>query len=412
MKSRLNNKKIIYITLSAYIISLSSFQLGFGFDAWFTRLSFLFYLLSIIFVKKIILNTQAKWYLIFWIFYFSSIFWAKNPNDTFYYVNNFIQIIGISLMLPSIVEKKEDIDKIFKIIIFSILITSIIVFLRSPNLLSNIERIGEVVGLHPNTLGMRLAVGSLLLLYFLSKNKNLHRRKFSKSILPIMLVIIFSVMLILTGSKKSLFILIFGALFFEVIHQKGMLFLPKAIIGTILVAGVLYFIYNNEVMYQIMGKRVEYTINTIIGNTTSRRIDTSLLERQFYASQAILLFVKNPLLGYGGNNFVAYMREISYSHVAYSHNNYLELLSTLGIVGFTIYYSIWMLTLFKISKICTNRKDHQSTIFMVFILLFLITDTGNVSYISEFNAIIFVLANIYINIAESDNIRLKVGDLK
>ena len=409
MQKRLSKKRIIYLMLSTYIISLSSFQLGFGFDAWFARLSFILFVLSLIFAKKIILTIQAKWYLLFWVFYFMSIFWAKNPNDTLYYINNIIQIIGILLILPSILEDKKDIDAALKIIVLSMTITSIIVFFRSPNILSNIERLGDVVGLHPNTLGMRLAISNVILLYFIRDAKKTPSRSNIKKIVYILLFIIFSILLVFTGSKKGLFVLIFGFLFFKIIHQKGLVSLIKITVSIVIITLAVYLIYSNEVTYQIMGKRVEYMFNTITGNTTTHRIDTSLLERQFYAGQATKLFIRNPFFGYGGNNFVTYMNEISYSHVAYSHNNYLELLSTLGITGFTLFYSIWIITLFQVFKIYAIRKDYKTAIFMTLILILLITDTGNVSYVSEFNVIIFSLVSAYLVIVERNSPKLTVG---
>ncbi len=121
------------------------------------------------------------------------------------------------------------------------------------------------------------------------------------------------------------------------------------------------------------------------------------------------MFKEHPIIGSGGNSFITRMRLIGYTHIAYSHNNYTEMLCTLGIIGFIIYYSKWLLTLFKLLKINKKNKnnkikDKKAILFLVIIVLFLILDYGSVSYVLEFNMFMLCLIDMYLSIEEEKNL--------
>ena len=383
---------IFYIFLFLYLIAISAYQLGTGFDAIFVRITFvLLVAITIILEKKIVITKQIKWCTVFWGFYFLSVIWAKNPNDTMYYVNNFIQILGIFICFPIMIKDEKSINTTLKLIIGSLLYTCVLLMIRTPQSEWGTERIGEAIGLNPNGLGMRLAIGFIACIYFLHYKTSNNTNKRSKMAYSIS-AIIFIVVAMFTGSKKALLMIILGFASYELIISKGWKFFLKSLIIIVFLCFMIYLIFNNEMLYKVIGRRIEKTVLTIQGTAVNQDVDGSLEERTFYIEKAIDLFKDYPILGYGGNNFVTYMREISYSHVAYSHNNYVELLSTLGIVGFTIYYYMWGKTLINLFFNYLRNKSRQTLFFIITILILLILDYANVSYISEFNVIFLALA--------------------
>ena len=195
-----------------------------------------------------------------------------------------------------------------------------------------------------------------------------------------------------SGSKKALFILVAGLIGFEILATKGIKLLLKICAIFLLLYGSIFLIMNNNNLYSVLGRRIEKTILTITGQAGKKDIDTSLTERQFYIEQAIKLFKNNILIGYGGNNFVTYMREISYRHIAYSHNNFTEMLCTLGILGFLIYYSTWIYLLIILFKNYRRYKSKTELLFILILTIILIMDYANVSYFNEFNMLLFILA--------------------
>lgn len=319
--NKIKMKNLIYFLLLLYFVAISAYQLGTGFDAVFVRLTFiLLFFASLLYKKKIIVTEQLKWYLLFCGFYFTSMIWAKNMTDTLYYANNFIQILGLSIILPNIIEDKNDINKVLKLLLFSILYSTILLIIRTPSYEWGTERLGEHIGLGPNSTGIRVAIASILSLLFAHnnfENKKLNNNRI-KITFYLLLFVLFFVLLLFTGSKKALFIFMFGVIAFELINAKGYKIFLKILLSFLIVGIVGFLLFNNEKIYSVIGKRVENMYLTIITPTRNTQVDTSLLERNFYIQHAKKLFIENPILGYGGNNFVTRMREISCSHVAVS----------------------------------------------------------------------------------------------
>lgn len=72
------------------------------------------------------------------------------------------------------------------------------------------------------------------------------------------------------------------------------------------------------------------------------------------------LFAENPLLGYGLNNY-----QLFHWSGLYSHNNYIEVLVSLGIMGFLIYYSIFINSTIALLKKRKNLKSiHGLLVFL------------------------------------------------
>ena len=271
---------------------------------------------------------------------------------------------------------------------------------------------GAAIGLNENTFGMRMAIGAMIALFLLMKKDE----KIKKA-LVIIFIIVFSGLTLLSGSKKGLILLVTGLLVVIYIYSAGKQKLRRFFGALILVMGLLFLVFNNSVLYSTIGNRIERTVLTSTGqNSNSSRLqvingtvgttDLSLVERDYYRDQAIMLFKKYPAFGYGGNGFVTHMREIGYSHVAYSHNNYTELLCTLGIVGFVIYYSYWIILIVRLWNIKKQTQDEQvrktAALFLALLIIFLVLDYGYVSYVLEFNMFILCLADIFARLSRKE----------
>lgn len=396
---KISLKKICYFFLLLYLIAISCYQLGTGFDAVFVRITFvLFVLSSLICGKKIKINGLLLWGILFWGFYFLSMVWAKNPNDTMYYLNNAIQTIGIFLCIPLIINNKEDIDSIFKLIIISLVYTSIVLIIRTPQNVWGTDFIGEVIGLNRNTVGLRLSIGFIICIYLIGSYLKNKKGEKLKIFMLFIIAILFASISLLTGSKKALIVLILGFVSYEIINSKGLKLFFKVLLVSIILFLIIYLTFNIPVLYDAIGSRLEHLYLTITGTAKRGQIDGSLLERQFYINQAKILFKRNPIIGYGGNNFVQHLREVGYfKHIAYSHNNIWELLCTLGIVGFTIYYYMWIKLLLTLIKNYKMQKQEKTLLFTIIISILLFLDYGNVSYISDFNMILIAIIYLYIS---------------
>ena len=400
LDNKLKIKNVEFFIVALYFIAITAHQLGTGFDAFFVRGIFGVMVLTVLIVnKKFTISNIFNWSLVFWGFYFTSCIWAENVNDTLKYVNNAIQIVFIFLILPTIIKDKEDLNKILKLLLISLFYTAIVILIRTPLSQWGIVRIGRCVGLHPNAIGIRMAIGVIISLFFCHEKFKENNKK--GSIKYIIFMIIGIILVLFSGSRKALALTILGVVGFEVFNSTGKKRILKIVSISIIFIILLVLIFNNEQLYSVMGIRIERVVRTLIEGENVSENDRagSLIERIFFIRQAIDLFRNNPLIGYGGNNFATWMRNIEYENPVYSHNNFVELLSTLGIVGFAIYYFFFgKVLLGLLHNIKINKDDSYSILFFTLMIMMLILDLGSISYAADFNAIIFCFAYICVNL--------------
>ena len=401
MKSiKINRKSILYLFAFIYFISLTSFQLGYGMDPLLKKtclglfiIAFFVYFIS----EKVFIKKATIYILSFWIFYYLSILWANDKTDIFYYLNNSIYMIIISLMIPNMIEDENDIKILVKLVVLSLLVSSIILVIRTPLEDWGSIRVGTVLGLHPNELGVRMAFGVLLDIYIFHSIIENHEKKITiMNLIYLLSLIIFTLIAIFSQSKKAIIIMVLGVATFEILKSSGLKIFIKIVLVVLLGCIFMYMLMNNDFLYKTIGYRFEDFYLSLIGTPVEQTGDISTYERQFYIDKAFELFKNNPFFGFGGNNFTSYMRQIGYSHIAYSHNNYTELLATLGIFGTIIYYYPFCIMLIAFLKIRSSKDNNLIVVLFLSVLISkMIADFAMVSYISEFINLLFVIVVTY-----------------
>ena len=379
-----------------YLMATTAHQTGEGFDAIFIRASFVLFLgfsvLQMILENYFKWNSFISWFLLFLGYGYLSTLWAADTVVVGQYTNTFIQMVGCIICLSNRIKKFEDIDKYITMIVYSLAYTVLILLIKTPSDAWGTERIGMEIGIHSNAVGFRLAMGVLLALYLAMYRK----KKFFFAF-----VVLFVAITLYTGSRKGIIILMSGLTLYPLISSNKKIvgkeiinFIIKLILIIIALVVVIYLVSNNEIFYNIIGHRLETMFEYFSGDVNA---DSSIAERNFFIAKAVELFKANPILGYGMNNFKVYMNEINYHHQTFSHNNFVELLSTLGLVGFTIYY--WMIVRIIIDcfKLFFKKTiDHPRNVVLIAIILIeVLTSWWNMSYINEFSMVLYVL--IYLN---------------
>ena len=119
---------------------------------------------------------------------------------------------------------------------------------------------------------------------------------------------------------------------------------------------------NNPVVYNIIGWRL-----TTIGGA-----DESSIERARLLHDAINTGLNNPMFGVGLHNSMFYT-----TIGKYAHNNFAEIFADLGLIGFSIFYSLYILYGYRVVRFA---KEKIRRYWLVFILGFLAIDYGQVSY--------------------------------
>ncbi|MCD6154736.1 MAG: O-antigen ligase family protein [Candidatus Verstraetearchaeota archaeon] len=244
---------------------------------------------------------------------------------------------------------------------------------------SNSGRLTSTLG-NPNIYGLTLlfAITMSIYLYIQSSSK---REK-----LLYTLFIPFSVyQIILTGSRKAIiglfsFVVIAFALYVRSRsrYRPGRVFLSILILGGMLV-GSGYMLVHSKFY-----KRLEY-LEKVLATRDIEAGGGSIKERIEFYIAAYATWRDHPLFGVGTNQFRFYTSDyVPGLRSTYAHSNFMEILADFGIVGFILYYSIYIAIFhdfYKLKKIKLYNKDQLSVyVLLALIVVYVISELAWVSY--------------------------------
>lgn len=323
--------------------------------------------------NKFKITGLAYWYILFFLFAMSSYFWARyNKTGVFFYSKAMVQILANTFCIPLMIESEEDIYKIVKVTLYVLIFNIIVLLIKVPISQWGTERLGKSAGIEPNTVGIQMAYGALISFFFFWKSKKKNN---------LLLFILFVFIALLSGSKKAIIIIVLGILvleFFYTNHKNIKQTIMRAVFILVAIIATGYLIFNNATLYNVIGSRIERTTSYILSKGDT--FDNSTRERAYYISEAKFLFKNHPLVGVGLNNFQYYIGSIGYSHVAYSHNNYWEMLSCLGLVGTILLYSMYFWLLYSLIRNGKSLKNNIGSLLLTLMLIFTICDYLHISY--------------------------------
>jgi O-antigen ligase len=178
-----------------------------------------------------------------------------------------------------------------------------------------------------------------------------------------------------SGSKRAVIIILLGVVLLTYLKNRNKK-LGKTIIYVSGVALCFYGIMQIP-LFSVISERMESLVN-FWGNTGY--VDSSTINRQIFIDTGWGLFLKRPIGGYGLNYF-------SYLYNTYSHNNYIEMLVSGGIIGLFSYYILVLNPFARLYKNTLNF-DRLSTLFFVVLCIGFFNDIGVVSYYDKLQFII------------------------
>lgn len=145
-------------------------------------------------------------------------------------------------------------------------------------------------------------------------------------------LIILAIVTVVAGSRKTIALLPIIIAFYLVAQNNLHASLKGIFWAFVLIAGMVIAIMNIEFLSGIKSSLINAVNAYIFGQTEN--VGNSAENRMYLINTALSVWQAHPLLGIGWNNF-RYANELG----LYSHNNYAETLSCLGIAGFFAYYS-------------------------------------------------------------------------
>lgn len=325
---------------------------------------------------KIRLYTKGYFFYIisFTVFCTLSRIWAKDPSLAVSKVNSLIFILLAAIPVVLCIYEWRDIDMLLKVIMYGGYIVCLYMIVRYGlrgilSILSNSSRLTNEV-INANSLGMCTAYSLVINLYFIIYDRLKIRDLF---MIPAFVVLAAS------GSRKAILIVIAGTFGVFVLKNTDYKRTLRNIARVILISFVLValiFVLSRLPVFAVITRRMMNLVSLLQGNETRSTSDAWI--RLAYNALGIQLFKQHPVLGIGIANANLYTSAY-YGHNHYLHNNYIELLACGGLVGFFIYYSVWIYLLIVFWK-SRKYRDRQYDICFILLLINVVMDYGLVTY--------------------------------
>jgi len=254
---------------------------------------------------------------------------------------------------------------------------------------STVNFLGVLLAFNSNMIGIYSSFTSLFYLYFYTKEKKIRYLFYILFLIFITLV---------TGSRKSLFFILFGsAIELYILFPKKRI---KFFLIGLLAMGVSYLVIMKiDFFYNIIGSRIE---NLYILMEKGNVKDGSMDAREQMKEIGLYYFKKKPLTGYGLDSY----RYLPKTWETYSHNNNVELLVSGGIYGLIIYYlpAIYMILRCPFKYI----KDDVCKILLLINIFFLMTSPWLVSYFERPYTLFIVIMFAFFKLYKTKGIKKKI----
>ncbi|MCR2823819.1 O-antigen ligase family protein [Lederbergia panacisoli] len=320
-----------------------------------------------------------------------SLLWAADFNSGLKRSLTLINLFIMNVLIYEILYTKKHVDTAIKYIIYGGVLMCFVAFLMTgpQGILIAITkgvRLGGEIS-QENVFGFYAAVTAVLCIFYAYIYK---KRMY---ILLAFIPIFFSMM---SGSKKAFLIIIVGVLLINYFNSEGKKF-GKQLIGLFLIIGVGYIAFYIPAFNIVTSRITEFWIYTFGDSST---IDKSTFYRQVMIEGGLELFKNNPIVGYGISNYGYYFQRLTGYNFSYAHNNYIEILVNNGIIGFLLYYSLFIYNLKHLLKPALKR-DFTAQALIILLISILVADIGAINYYDKFTHIVITLCFAYVRIIKS-----------
>jgi len=389
---------LININISIYIFTLYLFTYQSGLNivsnVFAGSLIVLIWINHIFQHKKIVFN---KFLLLFGLFIFFSVislFTSMDVSVTMVSIRTLFLLYALIFSLVNYLDDTNKLRIVIKSFIYSGIIATLYILFTSD--LSSLTRLGGQLG-NVNAIGLNIAISAIFLLLLYYRSERL-------SYLFWMLLLV--VMVILTGSRKSLIFVLLGIMFLSYIrfNTKASSKIKFLILFVPIIIGSIYLIYTIPAFYNVIGERFLNLYEGLFGGgTTEGSFNTRVLMTELGWNW----FLDKPIFGYGLDNYRILYE--SYTGLnTYSHNNVIELLVGIGFLGTLFFYLGYLNVLIRLRKVAkTNEAKLLSYSFFAIIMGFVILSPSLVFYDGKIITIITTIGSVIPSIMISEGLNKK-----
>lgn len=323
-----------------------------------------------------------------------SVFWTVDQGVTWSSSVILLKSALLALIFHICLSAINELDSVFKWIAFACLVYGgIYIYKVGVDDLAYARLNVEVEGL-PNINTVATLVAFSVIYYFLLLMRRMN-------VFDFLLFSLAALILVVLGSRRAIIISILAIM--ASLNWRGRSKLLVALAMLIVVVCVVYFMIPEEYLLFSVDRALSVFDNNLIDDSDVIRL--RLLEF------SLDLFSDAPVFGNGYYTF-SYLNSVRNSVSYYAHNNYMETLVGLGVIGLSLYYAIYARLLLRCLSVFSRLGSVSDKTLVFFVLLYLFFQLLGHFFISATNDrfvwIFLALASATINRFNSE-INKRVG---
>ena len=347
-------------------------------------------MLLVVTIRRLIITLPFAFLLSFGDFCIASIMWAEDPSrSTTMAFKTLPLLIVFALVLHNYICFTKQKVFLLNSIYFAGIVLALYTVIVQGGLAGFLGSLGGGVRIggevaNENTVGMGTAFSLLIAFYYLI---------YEKRVLHLFPLALNGLVALATGSNKALIIIVFGCvalLVFRAYINGSVLSLCKytALIVCLIIA-VLYLLQLPA--FETINTRFTSMVDTLLGVSSA---NASTAERMNLTEAGLMQFVETPLLGIGIANSGIITQQAVIGFDSYLHNNYVELLACVGVVGTFLFYLGPCVAVWRLARNLT-MSGNESAVVLVIISAWFLIQVGWVSYADKVSYIFLTLLMVY-----------------
>ncbi len=330
--------------------------------------------------NRIMIPYITVWYLTLILYGGLSGLWAQ--FFTTYNITFIIKLCIILLISTSIaiyVDTMDDLDRLMSLFVAGAVIIVLLEFTAVPSDGWKNGSVGSYFsGNNPNDITVWIDFASAIAFYraYVNGKKKMY-----------IATALFVVFCAFSSSRKGLLASVAGPVMIVFLSFDKDRYFLRIFTALALGAAVLVIVMKNDTFYAVIGRRLESMVEYFRGESD----DGSIVLRRRYIEAAKSMFRESPIIGKGMGNYSRILESEYYLGNFYSHNNYWQILSELGMIGFIIYFSMYAYCVIAFLKAFFVDKRKISILFITAITMMIVLDTGIISYSSKYGQLVIAL---------------------
>jgi len=366
---------IVTAILISYLPAGANISQGIG-----VALAFLFLIEFLVERRRLLLPRELVLFSVFFVYTLIGGCLACNYGTFWASEFTLFQLLVLSIISCNILANRLAIILAMKSFVAAAAIAGILSFVGIN--FSSSSRLASTLG-NPNMYGLVLVFSIAIAMYLFIQSPRKWEKFFYLLFIPFS-----TYQIILTGSRKAIIgFLGLAVIFFVLCAWRRFRYQPgRGLVVVLILAGVLIgfgYILSHSGYY----KRVEYLREVLV----TRDIEAgggSIKERAEFYIAAYRAWKDHPLFGVGTNQFRFYTNKyVAGLRNTYAHSNFMEIAADFGLIGFVLYYSIYVavfLRFYRFKKNNLSDKDRLSMYaLLALVIVFVVLEVAWVTYIEK-----------------------------